>query len=135
MRFDPPRMVKLDGTSIWSNTSGKMSVVSEIRVRYTAVADGLEDGVDGVVGGWVLVDVQHTLHWPIYTDEGFEREISALMSEVIGQPVIIGFTEQGMQDDYIASMESADLYENGSVVTPHTATTNVLKSWVLADPE
>lgn len=43
--------------------------------------------------------VTHEAGWRIYTDSGFEQAIS----EVLGYEVM--FTEQGMQDDGVASME------------------------------
>jgi hypothetical protein len=43
--------------------------------------------------------VTHEAGWRIYTDTGFEQAIS----EVLGFDV--AFTEQGMQDDELASME------------------------------
>ena len=46
-----------------------------------------------------MVNVQHNGPWTIYTDSGFEKAIS----QIVGFEV--GFTEQGMQDDGMASME------------------------------
>jgi hypothetical protein len=45
------------------------------------------------------VTVEHDGPWDIYTDSGFEKAIS----ELVGFEV--GFTEQGMQEDGLASME------------------------------
>ena len=44
--------------------------------------------------------VEHNAPWEIYTDSGFPKAIS----EVVGFEV--GFTEQGMQENGLASMES-----------------------------
>jgi hypothetical protein len=44
----------------------------------------------------------HDGPWTIYTDTGFEKAIS----EMIGMEVT--FTEQGMQEEGVASLESGD---------------------------
>lgn len=43
--------------------------------------------------------VTHEAGWRIYTDSGFEQAISELLG------FDVAFTEQGMQDDFLASME------------------------------
>jgi hypothetical protein len=82
---------ELDGTSIWDynyDTHGMRVNVSTITV--------IEEEE-----GYRQVNVEHDSGWEIYTDKGFERNIS----DVLGFEV--GFTEQGMQDDNYASMETA----------------------------
>lgn len=115
IEFHPGRLVQCDGTSIWENSAGKMSEVSSIRIVHTD--GGFDHGGDKME--WILIWVKHSLHWPIYTDRGFEKGVSALISEVIGLPVEICFTEQGMQADYVASME-----------TWNKGTDKVLMNWV-----
>ena len=79
------------GDSIWGNTKERVVTVEGIRVRKTTYEDGDTS---------TMVDVEHDSTWDIYTDTGFEDAIS----EALGFEV--GFTEQGMQDDGYASMET-----------------------------
>ena len=76
--------------SIW-DYDGKVDVdVTNIQVyEHTDSEDGQYD-----------VNVTHNAAWNIYTDSGFEYAIS----KVLGFDV--QFTEQGMQDDGFASMET-----------------------------
>jgi hypothetical protein len=78
--------VVLAGDSIWSNTKDKVVHVTGVTV--------VEEG------DCVSVDVKHDATWDIYTDTAFERAIS----EAVGFAVV--FTEQGMQEDGLASMEA-----------------------------
>lgn len=81
--------VKLAGDSIWGY-SGKDTVnVDTIQVIKTVSEDG----------DYTMVNVEHDTTWDIYTDTGFEAAISKLVGEDVT------FTEQGMQDDGLASME------------------------------
>jgi hypothetical protein len=82
-------IAECDGTSLWSDTTGK-------KVHVTGI-DTFELG--GCSEGYVQVDVGHDANWEIYTDKGFARAVS----EALGYEVY--FTEQGMQDDNFASME------------------------------
>ena len=52
--------------------------------------------------GYMSVTVKHEGPWTIYTDSGFEEEISG----IIGTPV--SFSEQGMQDDGMAHLEGEE---------------------------
>ncbi|NCZ60308.1 MAG: hypothetical protein EBX71_09275 [Betaproteobacteria bacterium] len=45
------------------------------------------------------VDVAHDSTWDIYTDTAFESAVSGALG------FDVGFTEQGMQEDGVASME------------------------------
>jgi hypothetical protein len=47
------------------------------------------------------VYVEHDTAWEIYTDTGFEAAISAKLGYAVE------FTEQGMQEDGVASLEDA----------------------------
>ena len=49
--------------------------------------------------GYRKVDVEHDGPWSIYTDSGFEKAISKMVG------FEVSFTEQGMQQDGMASME------------------------------
>ena len=82
-----PFAVTLAGDSIWGYSGPSTVTVSSIDV-YTD-----EDG-------YKSISVEHNTTWDIYTDTGFE----AAISEVLGYDV--QFTEQGMQEDGVASMEA-----------------------------
>jgi hypothetical protein len=79
--------------SIW-DYDGKVDVnVTGIQVYTHMEDDGTDSNVD--------VNVAHNAAWNIYTDSGFESAISNLLG------FDVQFTEQGMQDDGYASMETA----------------------------
>ncbi len=100
--LEPAVLVKCDGTSIWTNTAGWEGLVSRLTVKARKYGDGPGDV-------YVHVNVDHDFpSWEIYTDEGFEKEISEIMSAYLGDVVQIQFTEQGMQDFDVASMEPAN---------------------------
>ena len=77
----------LAGDSIWDYEGPSTVTVSSIDVYED------EDGYKSIY-------VEHDTTWNIYTDSGFEQAIS----EQLGYAV--SFTEQGMQDDGVASMEA-----------------------------
>lgn len=54
---------------------------------------------------WNAVSVTHTGKWQVYTDSAFEQAISDALKRDVR------FTEQGMQEDELASMEFADSEE------------------------
>ena len=83
-----PFTVTLAGDSIWRYEGPQTVTVSDISV-YTDEDDG-----------YTSVYVEHDTTWNIYTDTGFEESIS----KVLGFDVT--FTEQGMQEDGVASMEA-----------------------------
>jgi len=85
--------VALSGDSIWDNdnTNPKSVNVTEIEV----VADDPFNEDDT----YASVNVKHDGPWTIYTDTGFQDEIS----KIVGFKV--SFTEQGMQEEGVASME------------------------------
>ena len=82
-----PFTVTLAGDSIWGYEGPQTVTVSDISV-YTDEDD------------YKSISVEHDTTWDIYTDSGFESAIS----EKLGYAVM--FTEQGMQEDGIASMEA-----------------------------
>ena len=82
-----PFTVQLAGDSIWGYAGKDTVNVTDISV-YTD-----EDL------GYTSIEVEHDTTWNIYTDSGFESAIS----EKLGYDV--QFTEQGMQQDGVASLE------------------------------
>jgi hypothetical protein len=88
--FDCDFIAHCDGTSIWSDTSNKAVHVTAICIWHNSYEDGII----------TEVNVTHDSTWDIYTDRGFEQAIS----DAVGFSV--RFTEQGMQEDELASMEA-----------------------------
>ena len=77
------------GDGLWDCEAGRVVHVTGINIVTSAVGDNAA----------VTITVEHDSEWNIYTDTAFEDAIST----ALGQRVT--FTEQGMQDDYCASME------------------------------
>ena len=88
--YDCNFVVDLAGDSIWSDTHGM-----KVRVTGISVIENW-DGLDM----WLQVNVTHDAGWEIYTDSGFELAISNMLG------FAVCFTEQGMQEDGMASMEA-----------------------------
>ena len=82
-----PFTVTLAGDSIWGYKGPQTVTVSDISV-YTDEDDG-----------YTSIEVQDNTTWDIYTDSGFESAISAALG------YDVQFTEQGMQQDGVASLE------------------------------
>ena len=88
--------VPLDGDSLWRSQgrfigkAGEIVSVESITIREYDIDD--EHYFD--------VYVRHDSDWTIYTDSGFERNIS----NAIGHEV--RWSEQGMQEDGIAHLEA-----------------------------
>lgn len=78
-------VAECDGSSFWGDTAGR-----RVNVTGISVSD---------FGDFKSIYVTHDSTWDIYTDKGFARAIS----NALGYRV--GFTEQGMQEDNLASME------------------------------
>lgn len=92
-RYDCDFIVKLAGDSIWD------CKIKSVKVTGITVIDTDWDGE--IVR---MVNVEHDGEeesWRMYTDTGFE----AAISKVLGFDV--SFTEQGMQEDGLASLEAA----------------------------
>lgn len=87
-----PFTVTLAEDSIWGYEGPQTVTVTDISV-YT---DELDDDYS-----YTSISVEHDTTWNIYTDSGFESAVS----EALGYAV--QFTEQGMQQDGVASMELA----------------------------
>ena len=78
------------GDGLWGCEAGRQVNVNGITVVTTCYDDEL----------YVQVNVAHDSEWDIYTDTAFEEAIS----DALGFDV--SFTEQGMQEDFFASMEA-----------------------------
>ena len=99
--------VTLAGDSLWDCT---LTDADDIRITSIYVEEGVQEDTDDYDGniGYRSVNVYYTVNgedyaeesWRIYTDTGFEDAIS----EAVGFAVT--FTEQGMQEDNMASMET-----------------------------
>lgn len=83
-----PFTVQLAGDSIWDYEGPQTVIVTAIDIEKNDEY------------GYHYVNVSHNTTWRIYTDTGFERAIS----EAIG--FYVCFTERGMQENGIASLES-----------------------------
>ena len=84
-------VVACDGTSRWGDTTGRKVVVTGIVVGHNIWY--LDDPE------YKQISVIHNSGWDIYRDAGFEQGIS----DILGYQV--RFTEQGMQQNGLASME------------------------------
>ena len=95
-RYEVEGYAQCDGSSIWGYEG-------DLRVPVTAI-DIFEEDYEGDGFVSTMIYVAHNAagcgDWRIYTDRGFEASISA----ALGFDVM--FTEQGMQDDGVASMET-----------------------------
>ena len=78
------------GDGFWDCESGRKVHVTGISI----VTNAFDNDVH------VQVNVEHNSTWDVYTDSGFAEEIS----EAVG--FAVNFTEQGMQEDGMASMEA-----------------------------
>lgn len=91
---------ELKGDGLWGAEAGRKVTLTGFTVSYMN-ADTYEDcneGDDNAVIGHVTVD--HDSTWDVYTDTGFQ-EAAANYTNIMG----LDFTEQGMQNDGLASME------------------------------
>lgn len=95
----PSKTVELAGDSIWDRdgSNPKSVQVSSVTIENPYEPGGYMD--DDEDDGYRKVSVEHDGPWTIYTDSGFE----AAISKMVGFKVV--FTEQGMQEDGMASME------------------------------
>jgi hypothetical protein len=87
------KIIPLAGDSLWMDTRNKKVTISQIDFELIA-------------GEWFYIWVTHNGPWEIYTDSGFEKAITEIVSRRVGERVKIGFTEQGMQEIHYASMET-----------------------------
>ena len=95
----PSKTVKLAGDSIWDRDgeNPESVQVSNVTIENPYEPGGYMD--DDEDDGYRKISVEHDGPWTIYTDSGFE----AAISKMVGFKV--SFTEQGMQEDGMASME------------------------------
>ena len=95
----PSKTVKLAGDSIWDRDgeNPESVQVSNVTIENPYEPGGYMD--DDEDDGYRKISVEHDGPWTIYTDSGFE----AAISKMVGFKVV--FTEQGMQEDGMASME------------------------------
>jgi hypothetical protein len=94
-RYSAQGYAQCDGTSIWGYTGDLQVPVSAIEVHNCTYEDG-----DTSTMLYVEHNAGGTGDWTIYTDRGFEASIGAALG------IDCTFTEQGMQDDGVASLET-----------------------------
>ena len=93
-----PFTVELAGDSIWDYDGPMTVTVSAIGIDYVDEDyNEVEADAEGARVGHI--SVEHDTTWNIYTDSGFEAAISRALG------FDVQFTEQGMQEDGVASME------------------------------
>lgn len=90
----------LNGDGFWGAEKGRSVTINSFNIDYYLDDDYNQVGADhpGAMIGHVTVD--HDSTWDVYTDSAFEkaaREFTGIVD--------LGFTEQGMQNDFKASME------------------------------
>ena len=91
--YDVDGTVVLAGDGLWGAEAGRVVRVSAVSVVEMQYAD--EDYTSK------MVNVAHDSTWDIYTDSAFEAAVSAALG------FDVEFTEQGMQEDGVASLEEA----------------------------
>ena len=95
-RYDAQGYAQCDGTSIWGYDGDLRVSVTAVEVREETYGDDDDTST--------MIYVEHNAggcgDWRIYTDKGFEESISVALG------FDVTFTEQGMQDDGIASLET-----------------------------
>lgn len=86
--------IDLAGDSIWQGEKRGEEVTAKVNVGKIKVSSGGE-----YEDGYISVHVEHDGPWTVYTDTGFEEEISAIVG------TNLSWSEQGMQDDGVAHLE------------------------------
>jgi hypothetical protein len=94
-RYEADGYAVCDYSGLWGYDGAAQVSVSAIEVREETYEDG-----DTSTMIYVEHDAGGTGDWRIYTDKGFEDSISTALG------FDVTFTEQGMQDDGVASMET-----------------------------
>lgn len=89
--YDVEGFAELAGDSIWDYDYDSNGM--HVNVTHIGVTEYDDKNYNK------SIYVTHDATWNIYTDRGFEDSISAVLG------FDVGFTEQGMQDDELASME------------------------------
>ena len=95
-----PFTVELAGDSIWEYEGADAVTVTGINLYYVD-EDYNEVEADAEDARLFHITVEHDTDWRIYTDSGFEKAIT----EKLGLGEYVMFTEQGMQENGLASME------------------------------
>lgn len=80
--------VKLAGDSIWDCKD------TDVTITLVQISKDIDSS-------YRHISVHHNGSWRVYTDTGFESAVA----ELLGDPDV-EFTEQGMQEDGVASLES-----------------------------
>ena len=86
-----PIEIELAGDSMWDRDEPNPKTVTVTDYKFEKDEEG-----------YVSLYVMHDGPWTIYTDSGFEKE----MSEIVGME--LSFSEQGMQDDGVAHLEGGE---------------------------
>ena len=94
-RWDAEGFAQCNGSSIWDYEGDLRVAVSAVEVHEMTYEDG-----DTSTMIYVEHNANGTGDWRIYTDDGFEESISVALG------FDVTFTEQGMQDDGVASLET-----------------------------
>lgn len=91
---------QLAGDGLWGAEAGRSVTLTGFTVEYmnSETYEPCREGDDNAVIGHVTVE--HDSTWDVYTDSAF-AEAAANYTNIMG----LGFTEQGMQQDNLASME------------------------------
>lgn len=85
------KTIQLRGDSIWDEDGKNPESVNITTITITKDED--DDN------GYAHISVEHDGPWTVYTDSGFEAEVS----KIVG--FVVSFTEQGMQEEGEASLE------------------------------
>jgi hypothetical protein len=80
------------GDSIWKDEKNPYKNGKVVHVKGISI-------IGNDASNWKQINVKHNKLWTVYTDTGFANEIS----KIVGFDV--DFTEQGMQNDYYATLE------------------------------
>ena len=89
--YDVEGYAELAGDSMWDYDYAKNGM--QVAVTHIGVTEYDDEDYNR------SIYVTHNAGWEIYTDTGFEASISSVLG------FDVGFTEQGMQDEGVASME------------------------------
>ena len=91
---------QLAGDGLWGAEAGRSVTLTGFTVEYmnSETYEPCREGDDNAVIGHVTVE--HDSTWDVYTDSAF-AEAAANYTNIMG----LDFTEQGMQNDQLASME------------------------------
>ena len=86
------------GTGLWGCEAARTVTITGFTVERVDAEEAESWGVEE--GSVAHVSVEHDSTWDVYTDDGFEAAAQAVTGIAN-----LTFTEQGMQEDGMASME------------------------------